>query len=148
MKHLITLLLLMTISLETAMAGGSIEWEIVRARIGKTDPELVKIIEKTFTVNRSGGGVRLGPSFGERHGERIAPYEFEAVDKTTGKKCLLVMEESDDYHFTGRFKFMQQELEPESQVPQPGTGSPSIRPMADKTDGGKPNEKTSQSGKR
>ena len=93
------------------MAGGSISWEDVKSRIAKSDPELVKVIENSFIVNRSGGGVRLGPHFGERQGERILPYEFGAEDKKTKIRCVLVIEESEDYEFTGRFKFNKKAVE-------------------------------------
>lgn len=89
-----------------AFAGGSISWEHVKADIAKDDPALVKTLEKHFTIARSGGGMRLGPHFGERAGERIAPYDFEAVHKKDGKACSLKIEESDDYDFTKRYKFL------------------------------------------
>ncbi len=93
--------------MQSALAGGSISWDDVKSRIVKSDPELVKMIEHSFIVNRSGGGVRLGPSFGERQGERIAPYEFGAEDRRSKEKCILVIEESEDYEYTGRFKFIK-----------------------------------------
>lgn len=88
-----------------AFAGGSIGWEHVKAQIARSDPELVKVIELNFAVNASGGGVRLGPHFGDRHGERVSPFEFGAVIRKTGEKVVLIMEENDDYSYTGRFKF-------------------------------------------
>ena len=138
MKPLIQLLILMTLCVQSAIGGGSISWEDVKSRITKTDPELVKVIENSFTVNRSGVGVRLGPSFGERHGERIAPYEFGAADKKTGGKCVLVIEESEDYEFTGRFKFVKQDVENEPHAEQPGSGQPATRPVVEPEGGDKP----------
>jgi len=91
-----------------ARAGGSIGWDDVRARIAKTDPALIKIIDTTFDVNRSGGGVRLGSQFGERVGARIPPYDFDAVRKATGEKYHLKIMESDDFEFTGRYGFVWQ----------------------------------------
>jgi hypothetical protein len=138
MKPLIQLLILMTLCIQSAMGGGSISWEDVKSRIATTDPELVKIIENSFSVNRSGGGVRLGPSFGERHGERISPYEFGAKDKKTGGKCVLVIEESEDYEFTGRFKFVKQDVENEPQAEQASAGQPATRPESKSEGSDKP----------
>lgn len=107
MKTIIKLIILTTLCVQSVMAGGSISWEDVKSKIAKSDPELVKVIENSFTVNQSGGGVRLGPHFGERQGERISPFEFGAVEIKTKGKCILVIEESDDYEFTGRFKFIK-----------------------------------------
>ena len=118
MKTSITLLLTTLLSVQLAFAGGSISWEDVKIRIAKSDPELVKIIERSFVVNRVGGGVRLGPHFGERQGERIAPYEFGAENRKTKEKCVLVIEESDDFEFTGRFKFTQKSEVETGQVNQ------------------------------
>lgn len=110
MKPFLVVLTLALLCLQSARAGGSIGWDDVKTRISITDPELVKTIEKSFTVNRSGGARRLGPHFGERQGERITPYEFGAENRETGEKCLLVIEESDDHEFTGRFKFLVKHL--------------------------------------
>jgi hypothetical protein len=138
MKTIKKLIILMTLCVQSAIAGGSISWENVKSRIAKSDPELVKIIENSFNVNRSGGAVRLGPHFGERHGERIAPYEFGAADKKTGGKCVLVIEESEDYEFTGRFKFVKQDVEHEPHAEQAGTGQPATRPESKSEGGDKP----------
>jgi hypothetical protein len=115
MKNIIKLIILTTLCVQSAIAGGSIGWEDVKTRIAKSDPELVKVIENTFTVNRSGGGVRLGPHFGERQGERISPYEFGAVEIKTKEQCVVVIEESEDYEFTGRFKFVKKSDETKDQ---------------------------------
>jgi hypothetical protein len=129
MKTSITLILSTLLFVQVAHAGGSISWEDVKPRIAKSDPELVKIIERSFIVNKVGGGVRLGPQFGERQGERIAPYEFGAENRKTKAKCVLVIEESEDYEFTGRFKFTQK---PEMKTgklnnsPLPTSRSPTI----------------------
>jgi len=110
MKTIITLCVAWILCIQCTFAGGSISWEDVKARISKTDPELVTVIEKTFIVERTGGAVRLGPQFGEQHGERIAPYEFRAKNKATKTKHALVIQESTDHEFTGRFSF---EIRPE-----------------------------------
>lgn len=107
MKTSITLILSTLLFVQVALAGGSISWEDVKPRLAKRDPELVRIIERSFVVNKVGVGVRLGPQFGARQGERIAPYEFGAENRKTKAKCVLVIEESEDYEFTGRFKFTQ-----------------------------------------
>jgi hypothetical protein len=88
-----------------AYAGGSIGWDDVKTRISKSDSEIIKIIETNFTVNKGGGALRLGHQFGDRVGERIPPYDFDAIRKATGEKYLLVIDQSDDYAFTGRYKF-------------------------------------------
>ena len=105
MKTIIKATIATILCIQCVLAGGSISWDDVKSKISKSDPELVKMMEKSFAVARSGGGVRLGPHFGERHGERIAPYEFEAENRKTKEKYVLVIEESEDYEFTGRFKF-------------------------------------------
>ena len=107
MKHALIVFGLICLS-PMARAGGSIGWDDVRARIVKTDPDLIKIIDTTFDVNKSGGGVRLGNQFGDRVGERIPPYDFDAVRKSTGEKYHLEILESDDFEFTGRYKFIWQ----------------------------------------
>lgn len=118
MKTIIRLTLLIVLCTQSALAGGSISWDDVKSRIVKSDPELVKMIEHSFIVNRSGGGVRLGPSFGERQGERIAPYEFGAEDRRSKEKCILVIEESEDYEYTGRFKFIKKPSEDQKEAQQ------------------------------
>jgi len=104
MKHALIVFGLICLS-PMAQAGGSIGWDDVRGRIAKTDPDLIKIIDAAFDVNKSGGGVRLGHQFGDRVGERIPPYDFDAVRKTTGEKYNLIIDQSDDFEFTGRYKF-------------------------------------------
>jgi hypothetical protein len=138
MKTIIKLLILTLLGIHCAIAGGSISWEDVKSRIAKTDPELVKVIENYFIVNRSGGGVRLGPNFGERHGERIAPYEFGAEEKKTKEQCVLVIEESEGYEFTGRFKFVKKAVEAQNQeAEQSGAGQPTNRSESEPEDGEK-----------
>ncbi len=122
MKTIIKLIILTTLCVQSAMAGGSISWEDVKTRIAKSDPGLVKIIENAFIVDRSGGGVRLGRDFGERQGERIAPYEFGAEEKRTKIRCVLVIEESEDYEFTGRFKFIKKPAENNKQEAEQAMG--------------------------
>ena len=124
MKTIITLAIATILGMPAAWGGGSISWEDVRARISKSDPELVKVIEKTFEVNRSGGAVRLGRDFGERQGERIAPYEFGAKERKSAGPCVLVIEESEDYEFTGRFKFTKKPAEVKAATGQEGGAEP------------------------
>lgn len=114
MKPMMKLLLLTIACAQSAVAGGSISWDDVRARIAKSDPEIVKVIENTFVVNQSGGGVRLGPHFGERQGERISPYEFGVEEKKTKIRYVLVIRESEDYEFTGRFCFLKEHVAAEN----------------------------------
>ena len=114
---------------QCALGGGSLPWDAVKTQIVKTDPELIKIIEAMFIVRPRGGGVRMGPQFGDRHGDIIAPFRFEGVNRKTKEKVVLVIEESEDFQFTGRFKFT---LEWPEKADQPGTGQPAIKP-ADKT---------------
>jgi hypothetical protein len=128
MKTIITATIATILSIQCVIAGGSIGWDDVKSRISKSDPELVKVIEKAFTVARIGVGVRLGVQFGERQGERIAPYEFEVENKKTKDKCLLVIEESEDNEFTGRFKFTMKPQDVKSQAEHGGGGQPATRP--------------------
>lgn len=95
--RLTLIIFLVTLSLiESASAWGSVGWDEVKAEISKTDPKIVRVIEGNFIVKRIGVGVRLGPQFGERQGERIAPYEFAAVERKTGRKMYLRIVESED----------------------------------------------------
>jgi hypothetical protein len=122
MKTIIALTMASILCVQCALAGGSIGWEEVKSKISKSDPELVKVIEKAFVVEKSGGAVRLGPQFGERQGERIAPYEFGAVEIKTKTKRVLVIEESEDYEFTGRFKFTMKSPEDKDHSAQEAGG--------------------------
>ena len=143
MKTITMLTILMILSIHSALAGGSISWDDVKSRIAKSDPEMVKLIEHSFVVNRSGGGVRLGPSFGERQGERIAPYDFGAEDRRTHAKCLLVIEESEDYEFTGRFKFVKKPVDDRNQErEQAGSGQPATRSESKSEGNQNPNPET------
>lgn len=113
---------------QVALAGGSIAWDDAKAKIGKTDPELIKIIEASVIVSPSGGGVRLGPHFGDRQGERIAPFRFEVVNRKTKEQCVLVIEESDDFEFTGRFKFTWEWSQKAGQAEPAGADQPATKP--------------------
>ena len=105
MKNLL-FILAFCLSTGISTAGGSIGWKDVCASIRKSDPELIKAIEKHFTVAPSGGAVRIGWQVDpERAGERIPPYEFEATRKADSKHCTLKIQESDDFEYTGRYTF-------------------------------------------
>ena len=123
MKTIIAMAIALTLCVQCALAGGSIGWDEVKSRISKSDPELVKVIETAFVVEKSGGAVRLGPQFGERQGERIAPYEFGAEERKTKAKRVLVIEESEDYEFTGRFKFTVKPREGKDHAAQDAGGN-------------------------
>src|SRR5687767_8579585 len=69
-------------------AGGSIDWEEVRNRIGREDSALVAWVEQTFDIRDSGGATRVGrqadgkPAVdGAQIGDRVPPYEFPAKPK-------------------------------------------------------------------
>jgi len=105
MKSLATLILLTAI-FSNAFAGGSISWLEVVERIGHTDSNLIKIIQTQFSVDRVGGAVRIGNRADQEHaGERIPPYEFNALQKDTDKKVILTIDQSPDFDFTGRYFF-------------------------------------------
>ncbi len=110
MRAFLLLLLFYICACSLAHAGGSISWDEVRNRICKSDTELVKCIEAHFKVNRVGGGMRLGHQFGDQVGTRIPPYDFDAILISTGDKYHLEISESDDFEFTGRYKFVWQVL--------------------------------------
>ena len=116
MKAIITRTISTLLLVQCALAGGSISWDDVKSRISKSDPELAMVIEKSFIVAGSGSAVRLGRQFGERQGERIAPYEFGAENRKTKEKCVLVIEESEDYEFTGRFRFTMKRQKAKNQT--------------------------------
>ena len=138
MKIIAMLTIMMTLGIHSALAGGSISWVDVKPKIAKTDAELVKIIERDFDVDVSGGGVRLGPQFGERQGERISPFRFGALNRKTKERCELVIEESDDFWFTGRFKFVVVHADNPNQAEQSGTGQPATRAVVEPEGGEKP----------
>lgn len=110
MKSFVLFVIFTAIFLSSAFAGGSTSWKVVRTEIAKKDPELVKVIERCFAVDATGSGRRLGPQFGERSAEIISPYEFRAENRQTKAKLLLTIEESEDYSYTGRFKFTEGRL--------------------------------------
>ena len=71
-----------------AVAGGSIAWTEVRARIEKEDPEFLALIERAFDIRSVGGAARVGrdasgkPTVeGTEVGTRTPPYEFPAKIK-------------------------------------------------------------------
>ena len=91
--------------LGAAHGMGTIAWGDIRARIARSDPELLRLIEKNFTVDPMGVALKLGPAFGKSAGQSVPPYDFDAVRKSTGDRYNLQIQESDDYEFTGRFRF-------------------------------------------
>jgi hypothetical protein len=69
----------------TALAGGSISWDEVRAKIQKEDPEFLSFIERAFDIRHVGGALRVGHDAsgkstveGVEVGTRMPPYEFLA----------------------------------------------------------------------
>ena len=89
-----------------SFAEGSITWDEVSTRIRKTDPDIVKCICDHFIPDRVGWAARIGVRVDpERAGERIPPYDFEALRKTDSKRCRLQIVESGDFSFTGRYVF-------------------------------------------
>jgi hypothetical protein len=93
--------------LSHAFAGGSIAWSEAAARISRSDPNLVQIITKNFSVQRVGGATRIGSRVDpERAGERVPPYDFNAVRRDTGKEVILKIDQSPDFDFTGRYFFV------------------------------------------
>ena len=103
----------------SAFAGGTIEWTEVKARIAKTDPLLPKMVERDFKVSPGGMAVRIG--YGEHVGQRVPPYWFYAVRKSSGETYLLEFQESDDYECTKRFKFTARIATPEELAPSEKT---------------------------
>ena len=94
------------ISAETAFGYGSLSWESARAQIIKDDPWLVRYLEKTFDISRSGGAAMIGRHiYPERAGERIPPFNFRATNKKTGEHYRLAIGFSADHQFTGRWAF-------------------------------------------
>jgi hypothetical protein len=65
-------------------------------------------MEKQFSINPSG----IGQIPARRDNERIAPYTFLAMRRTTGRRFRLDFDESDDFEFTGRWKVIWQENPP------------------------------------
>jgi hypothetical protein len=102
------ILTLFAVWLVSAHGEGYIGWDDVRARIAKSDRQLLRVIEKNFIVDAGGSATRLGNDFGEHVGQRVPPYHFDAVRKSNGDHYHLRIDESDDYQFTGRFRFVWQ----------------------------------------
>ena len=63
-----------------SLAGGSVTWKEVQTMLAKK-PELRKLIESTFAVEKEGDAIRLGRQFENLGGLRIAPYRFKATAK-------------------------------------------------------------------
>jgi hypothetical protein len=138
MKASLRILLLWAVLIQFTFAWGSIDWVEVKSRVVKTDPKLVEIIDRSFIVNPGGSGVRLGPHFGERQGERIAPYTFYAENRKTKEEVVLVIEESDDFEYTGRFKFTWERPQKTDQADQIDTEQHTTRPESKLEGGNKP----------
>ncbi|MCP5535348.1 MAG: hypothetical protein H7A51_03835 [Akkermansiaceae bacterium] len=78
-------------STQPCWAGGSVSFADDVKPLLDQQPALKKLILDTFEVSNIGVGVRLGRHFTELGGARIAPYEFEATSKVSGKKFLLTI---------------------------------------------------------
>lgn len=128
MKTSLRIILLWVTLIQVTFAWGSIDWVEVKSRVAKTDPKLLGIIERSFIVSPGGTGVRLGPLFGERQGERIAPYRFYAENRKTKEEVVLVIQESDDYEYSGRFKFTWEWPQKANQAEQAGGDQPATKP--------------------
>lgn len=141
MKTSLRIILSWVALMQFTFAGGSIDWVEVKSRVAKTDAKLVEVIERSFIVSSGGAGVRLGHHFGDRQGERIAPYRFHAQNRKTKEEIVLVIEESDDFEYTGRFKFTW-EWPHKAEAEPPATGQPAARPVDKPEGGGKPQPET------
>jgi hypothetical protein len=96
--------LILTAFLSSAFGGGSISWSEVVERINRSDPKLIEIIQKNFSVERVGDAVRVGYRVDPEHaGDRIPPYSFMAIQKDGGRKVVLEINQSPDFEFTGRY---------------------------------------------
>jgi len=76
----LSLLFLMTQNL--VIAGGSLGWDKVEAKLRKEAPELLDTITAAFEMNEVGGALRLGPhsvmvqTGAAEVGARVPPYTF------------------------------------------------------------------------
>lgn len=105
MKAILQLLTLFMALTPAALlhAGGSISWDEVKRKISETDAKFVEMIEKHIEIDPDGTGVRLGPHFGEREGERVAPFYFTATGKADGARYMITIDLSPDFEYTGRY---------------------------------------------
>jgi len=77
---LIAFLILLASSF-SALAGGSVGYEERAIPLLRTQPDLLRFVQQSLDVAPVGWGVRLGRDFGDRVGERIPPFHFEARPK-------------------------------------------------------------------
>ena len=62
-------------------AGGSVSFEERAIPLLRTQPALLRFVQQSLDVAPVGDAVRLGKQFGDRVGERITPFSFEARPK-------------------------------------------------------------------
>ena len=82
----------------SAHAGGSISFEQVRTEIAAKSPKLIETASATFTINGTGGALRLGPHSAQAKiegesviGKRVPPYSFLCKAKTQSGDYDLVI---------------------------------------------------------
>ena len=86
------LLSLVSLAPTVTLAGGSVGFEDQAVPLLRREPELLRFVRDSLEVARVGGAVRLGKDFGERVGERITPFTFEARPKgSDGPYTLLLI---------------------------------------------------------
>lgn len=110
MKFSIILSLALVVS-PFCFGGGSIGWEEVSARVTRSDPTLIKVINDAFDVSPVGGAVRLGPRSVDvmegraEVGTRVPPYDFECKPKGKPGPYSLLMTIDEGGRGEGRWHF-------------------------------------------
>jgi hypothetical protein len=111
MKFSIILVFALVVS-PLCFGGGSIGWDDVSTRVGRSDPGLIKVINDAYKVAPVGSALRLGPRSVDvvegkaEAGTRLPPYEFDCKPKgKPGPFSLhLTIDEGGDgkgnWHFT------------------------------------------------
>jgi hypothetical protein len=88
--------ILLAFSVQSASAGGSVDWDVHALPLLRKAPDLLRVIEQSLDVQRVGDGLRVGSDSsghstvpGLEVGTRIPPFEFAAHAKgTTGSYSL------------------------------------------------------------
>lgn len=77
-----------------AFSEGSCTWDEARA-ILEQSPELLAHVEQTLDVEATGFALRLGAHYTDLSGQRVAPFTFRAVSKTSPSLALELVVEAE-----------------------------------------------------
>lgn len=111
-------------------AEGSCTWEEARA-ILEQSPELLAHVEQTLTVDPTGFALRLGAHYTDLSGQRVAPFTFRAVSRSSPAVALELVVQAELTFFDHEGKAVTSEQSSRAhQVRQTLTGI-TLRPLLD-----------------